>query len=219
MPAARSPGSSWRAKTEAVVSPLPHGLRRRELLGALAAAGLLGTAPWPAHSAPGALIENVTRLYPVRVARVVLPTRVQDVVQAVQHWPGAVAVGGGRYSMGGQVGVEGGLHIDMRRMNALVWLDAPARAVRVQAGMRWRDLQDHLDLHDLAVRTMQSYANFTVGGSVSVNVHGRYVGHGPIGASVRALQIVLASGEVREASRQQHADLFRAALGGYGGLG
>lgn len=46
--------------------------------------------------------------------------------------------------------------------------------------MRWRDLQDHLDPHDLSVRTMQSYANFSVGGSVSVNVHGRYVGHGPI---------------------------------------
>jgi FAD/FMN-containing dehydrogenase len=196
------------------------GLRRRELLGALAAAGLAGAcAPLPAHSAPGALIENVTRLYPVRVSRVVVPASLQDVAQAVRHWPGAVAVGGGRYSMGGQVGVEGGLHIDMRGMNALVWLDTGARTARVQAGMRWRDLQDHLDPHDLAVRTMQSYSNFTVGGSVSVNVHGRYVGHGPVGASVRALQIVLASGEVREASRQQHPDLFRAALGGYGGLG
>ena len=196
------------------------GLRRRELLGALAAAGLAGAcAPLGAHSAPGALIENVTRLYPVRVSRVVVPASLQDVAQAVRHWPGAVAVGGGRYSMGGQVGVEGGLHIDMRGMNALVWLDTGARTARVQAGMRWRDLQDHLDPHDLAVRTMQSYSNFTVGGSVSVNVHGRYVGHGPVGASVRALQIVLASGEVREASRQQHPDLFRAALGGYGGLG
>ncbi|KRD14617.1 FAD-binding protein [Acidovorax sp. Root267] len=196
------------------------GLRRRELLGALAAAGLVGAAaPLRAHSAPGALIENVTRLYPVRVSRVVVPGSVQDVVQAVQNWPGAVAVGGGRYSMGGQVGVEGGLHIDMRSMKGLVWLDTTGRKVRVQAGMRWRDLQDHLDPHDLAVRTMQSYSNFTVGGSVSVNVHGRYVGHGPIGASVRALQIVLASGGVREASRHQHPDLFRAALGGYGGLG
>jgi FAD/FMN-containing dehydrogenase len=188
----------------------------------MVAAGLVGAGAAgqrPAHSASGLLVENVTRLYPVRVAKVAAPASVQDVVQALQHWPGPVAIGGARYSMGGQIGVEGGLHIDMRAMNALVWLDAKARTVRVQAGMCWRDLQDHLDPHDLAVRTMQSYANFTVGGSVSVNVHGRYVGHGPIGASVRALQIVLASGEVREASRQQHPDLFRAALGGYGGLG
>jgi len=31
---------------------------------------------------------------------------------------------------------------------------------------------------------MQSYANFTVGGSLSVNVHGRYVNQGPLILSV-----------------------------------
>jgi FAD/FMN-containing dehydrogenase len=188
----------------------------------MAAAGLangLGYQSSAMQSAPGVLIENVSRLYTVQVAKAVVPSSVQEVVQAMRGWPGPVAVGGARYSMGGQTGAPGGLHIDMRAMNALVWLNAARHTVRVQAGMRWRDLQDHLDPHDLAVRTMQSYSNFTVGGSVSVNVHGRYVGHGPIGGSVRALQIVLASGEVREASRQQHPDLFRAALGGYGGLG
>ena len=104
-------------------------------------------------------------------------------------------------------------------MNRLVWLQPPERAVRVQAGMRWRDLQDHLDPLGLAVKTMQSYANFTIGGSVSVNAHGRYVGHGPVGHTVRALQMVLADGSVVEASRTDHAELFRAAIGGYGGIG
>lgn len=193
--------------------------RRRLLIGALIGAGLInGLAPL-VHASPDLLIENVTRLYPVKVARVVLPSSAAEVVQAVQSWPGQIAVGGGRYSMGGQVGVEGGLHIDMRKVNALVWLRPQEMAVRVQAGMRWRDLQDHLDPADLSVRTMQSYSNFTVGGSVSVNVHGRYVGHGPIGRSVRSLQIVLADGKVVEANRQQNRELFRAALGGYGALG
>jgi hypothetical protein len=45
------------------------------------------------HSAACLLVENITRLYPVRVARVVVPARVQDVVRAVQSWPGPVAVG------------------------------------------------------------------------------------------------------------------------------
>jgi FAD/FMN-containing dehydrogenase len=121
--------------------------------------------------------------------------------------------------MGGQVAVQDGLHLDMRAMNRLVWLDVERRRARVQAGMRWRDLQDHLDPHGLAVRTMQSYSNFTVGGSVSVNVHGRYVAHGPVGHSVRALQLVLADGRRVEASRTQHEALFRAAIGGYGAVG
>jgi FAD/FMN-containing dehydrogenase len=121
--------------------------------------------------------------------------------------------------MGGQVAITGGLHLDMRRMNKLVALDADAKVARVQAGMRWRDLQDALDPLGLAVQTMQSYANFTVGGAVSVNAHGRYVGNGPVGNSVRALQLILADGSVIEASRTENYDLFRATLGGYGAIG
>jgi len=40
--------------------------------------------------------------------------------------------------------------------------------IRVQAGMRWRDLQDAIDPHDLSVKIMQSFSNFTAGGAVSV---------------------------------------------------
>ena len=168
---------------------------------------------------PGVVVGNVTGLYGVRVARIATPRTVADVAQHLRAWPGQVAVGGGRYSMGGQVAVEGGLHLDMRQMRKLVWLRPAERTVRVQAGMRWRDLQDHLDPLGLAVMTMQSYASFTVGGSVSVNAHGRYVGHGPVGHSVRAMQLVLADGSVVEASRQQNAALFKACLGGYGAIG
>ncbi|EJN07376.1 FAD/FMN-dependent dehydrogenase [Herbaspirillum sp. YR522] len=104
-------------------------------------------------------------------------------------------------------------------MNQLVWLDAAAKTVRVQAGMTWRDLQEAIDRVDLAVMTMQSYSNFSIGGAVSVNAHGRYVGNGPVGYSVRALQLVLADGAVIEASRTQRPEMFRAAIGGYGAIG
>ncbi|RZA34335.1 MAG: FAD-binding oxidoreductase, partial [Lysobacteraceae bacterium] len=185
----------------------------------MAGAGLLSLAPLHALAAPGIAIPNITGLYPVEVARVAAPGTTQEVAQAVRDWPGKIAVGGGRYSMGGQVAITGGLHLDMRGMNRLIRLDARARVARVQAGMRWRDLQDALDPLGLAVHTMQSYANFTVGGAVSVNAHGRYVGNGPMVNSVRALQLVLADGSVVEATRSRHADLFRAAVGGYGAVG
>jgi FAD/FMN-containing dehydrogenase len=121
--------------------------------------------------------------------------------------------------MGGQTALRDSLHLDMRSMRSLLSLDPVTRRARVQAGMRWRDLQEHLDPLGLAVRTMQSYANFTIGGSVSVNAHGRYVGHGPIAHSIQALQIVLADGRMIEADRSSNRDLFFAAIGGYGALG
>ncbi|MDB5802590.1 MAG: FAD-binding protein [Rhodocyclales bacterium] len=164
-------------------------------------------------------IENITQLYPVRVRRQIAPLNALDVKRAIEDWPGQISVGGGRYSMGGQVAISGGLHLDMRSMKALVWIKPDEKKVRVQAGMRWRDLQDLLDPHNLSVRTMQSYANFTVGGSVSVNAHGRYVGHGPIVSSVIALQMVLANGQIVETSRSANNTLFAAAIGAYGALG
>ncbi len=193
--------------------------RRSVLVQALACAGLATLAPWRAWAAAPAIVGNVTGLYAVEVARIAAPASTDEVSALVRAWPGAIAVGGGRYSMGGQVAVQGGLHLDLRPMNRLVWLDAARRRARVQAGMRWRDLQDHLDPHGLAVHTMQSYANFTVGGSVSVNAHGRYVRHGPVGYSVRALQIVQADGRRVEAGPGQNEVLFRAAIGGYGAVG
>ena len=195
--------------------------RRTFLAQALATAGMLTLAPMRSLSA-GTIpipIANVTGLYTVQVARTQAPTTTQDVADFVRAWDGKVAVGGGRYSMGGQVAIAQGLHLDMRAMNRVVWLRANEKRVRVQAGMRWRDLQDVLDPLDLAVQTMQSYANFTVGGAVSVNAHGRYVGHGPVGNTVRALQLVLADGSVIEASPSTNAELFRAAVGGYGAIG
>jgi len=195
--------------------PQRRELLRLALLGAGAAAvpGCRTVAP------DAALVENITRLYPVRVARVARPRSIDDVRRSLQEWPGRVSLGGARCSMGGQIALRDGLHLDMRGLNDLVWLKPGEKRARVRAGMRWRELQQHLDGHGLAVRTMQTYANFTVGGSVSVNAHGRYVGHGPIAHSVRALQLVLADGRIVETSRTENDDLFRAALGGYGALG
>lgn len=198
----------------------PTDMLRRRLLVvtmmtvSLSSGDLLATA-----SASDVWIHNVTGLYSVPVKGVVQPSSTEEVSQCIKQWPGKLCIGGGRYSMGGQTAEENALHIDTRTMNALIWIRPMAKTVRVQAGMRWRDLQDIIDPHGLSVQTMQSYSNFTVGGSVSVNAHGRYVGNGPIGSTVRALQLVLADGRIMEASRQNHPKLFIAAIGGYGGLG
>ena len=76
-----------------------------------------------------------------------------------------------------------------------------------------------MDPHDLSVKIMQTYSNFTVGGSLSVNVHGRYIGDGPLVRSVDSIKIVLADGSVVDASPLDNSELYYGAIGGYGGLG
>ncbi|MCC7249771.1 MAG: FAD-binding oxidoreductase, partial [Lysobacter sp.] len=164
-------------------------------------------------------IEDVTRLEWTDVAEVAHPTTTEAVSDLLRRGAAPVSIGGGRFSMGGQIAWPDSLHLDMRAMRRLLELDVANRRVRVQAGMRWRDLQALIDPHDLSVAIMQSYSNFTVGGSLSVNCHGRYVGRGPLINSVRALRLVTSEGETLELDRDTNADLFRAVCGGYGGLG
>ena len=120
--------------------------------------------------------------------------------------------------MGGQTASPESLHLDMRRLNKVVHFAPLEKTIRVQAGIRWCDIQRFIDPHGLAVKIMQTYANFTVGGSLSVNSHGRYVSAGPLIFSVRRLWLVLMNGETVEASRGQNTELFYGAIGGYGGL-
>ena len=195
-------------------------LRRRAFMGALAGAALSAAGGAEATCPADPLsVCNVTHLYSVPTAGIVVVKDAADVREALQRWPGRMSIGGGRYSMGGQTGLVGGQQLDMRTMQQLVRLDPVRKIARVQAGMRWRALQEILDPFDLSVRTMQSYANFSIGGSVSVNCHGRYVGHGAVVSSIRALQLVLADGEVLEASPERNTELFHAAIGGYGAVG
>jgi FAD/FMN-containing dehydrogenase/uncharacterized membrane protein YhaH (DUF805 family) len=166
-----------------------------------------------------AIVNDVTAINPVRVAAIVVPASVDELREAIRRSSGAISVGGGHFSMGGQTASEGSLHLDMRRLNQILRFSPIEKTIRVQAGVRWCDLQRFLDPHSLAVKIMQTYANFTVGGALSVNCHGRYVGLGPLILSVRAITLCLADGTLVDASPAQNADLFYGSIGGYNALG
>ena len=165
------------------------------------------------------IVNDVSGLNPVSVWAVVTPKTVDEVAQAVAKTGGPISVGGGRFSMGGQIASPGSLHIDMRGLNRVVSFSPLESTIRVQAGIRWRDLQRFIDPHDMSVKIMQTYANFTVGGSLGVNAHGRYLGLGPLIRSVRSIRIVLADGSLVDASPHERSEIFYGAIGGYGALG
>ena len=165
------------------------------------------------------LVEDVSQMAQVEVDSVARPQSTAHVQKLLQGTDERISIAGARYSMGGQIAEPGSLHLDMGNLNRVLQLDVAERVARVQAGIRWRDLQDALDPHELSVKVMQSYSNFSVGGSVAVNCHGRYVGAGPLAHSIRALQLVTADGQAHELDRQSQPELFAAVIGGYGGLG
>jgi FAD/FMN-containing dehydrogenase len=168
---------------------------------------------------PNKRVNDVTALNPIQVGKEIQPASIEEIIQAIKSTTGPISIGGGRFSMGGQTGYENSLHIDMRKFNNVLNLDIEKKQVTVEPGIVWRDLQKVIDPHNLSIKIMQTYANFTVGGSVSVNCHGRYIGHGPIVSSVMQIKMINAYGEIIIASRTENPDVFAAAIGGYGGVG
>lgn len=164
-------------------------------------------------------VNDITKLNPIAVDKVITPTTSEEIRKAVSAHPGPISIGGGRFSMGGQTATERALQIDMRNFKKVLKFDPKNRQITVQAGIRWRDIQDAIDGENLAVRIMQTYSNFTVGGSLSVNAHGRYIGEGPLVRSVESIKVVLADGREVTASKSENPEVFYSAIGGYGAVG
>lgn len=165
------------------------------------------------------VINDITQLNPIKVNAIISPESTQEIIDAVKTHNGPVSVGGGRFSMGGQTATEQALQIDMRSFDSIIFFSKENKEITVQAGITWRKIQEFVDPYNLSVKIMQTYANFTVGGSLSVNVHGRYIGGGPIVLSVKEIKIILANGDLITASPTENKDVFYGAIGGYGGLG
>ncbi|MES2650892.1 MAG: FAD-binding oxidoreductase [Bacteroidota bacterium] len=165
------------------------------------------------------IVNDITQLNPIKVRAIITPTSVDEIKAAVKHHKGPISIGGGRFSMGGQTATSQALQLDMRKFNQIVAFSKERREITVQSGIRWRELIQFIDKYDLSVKVMQSYSNFTVGGSLSVNVHGRYVGEGAIISTVKQIKMVLANGDVVMVSPTLNKELFAAVVGGYGGLG
>jgi len=128
-----------------------------------------------------------------------------------------VNVGAARHSMGGQAIPRDGTAITVDD----AWLepDTAAGIYRVNGGARWSDVIAALDPLGFSPAVMQSNHDFGVAATFSVNAHGWPVPFGPMGATVRSLRMVLPNGDLVTASRQENADLFALAMGGYGLIG
>ena len=198
--------------SSAIKRPAPMQPARRRLALACASLCLPAAARQP-------VVKDAIGLNAIPVDHIVAPRTLDEVVTALRTHPGPVSIGGARYSMGGQIATEHSLHLDMRGFDRVLHLNPAERLITVEPGITWHRIQAVIDPHDLALQVMQSFANFTVGGSLSVNAHGRYVGQGPIVTSVASIRLALADGAIVDASPTRNSELFYGAIGGYGALG
>lgn len=171
--------------------------------------------------------ENITlsdsgHLYKARIEQYYQPDTV-EALQEILHYASTnkktISFAGQRHSQGGHSFCEKGIVIDMRSLNRILKIDPVEKVIVVQAGVTWEEIQDAINPYKLAIKIMQASNIFTVGGSLSVNAHGRDPSYGTLIESVHSIKVLKADGTIVCASRKENGDLFRAVIGGYGLFG
>jgi alkanesulfonate monooxygenase SsuD/methylene tetrahydromethanopterin reductase-like flavin-dependent oxidoreductase (luciferase family) len=146
-----------------------------------------------------------------------LPERTSDVVDALgfarAHPDRPLSIRSGGHGISGRSTNDGGIVINLSKMNTIEVLDPATRRVRIEPGARWTDVAAALAPHGWAL-TSGDYGGVGVGGLATAGgvgwlarAHGLTIDH------LRAAEIVLADGAVVRASDHEHPDLFWAIRG------
>ncbi|VAH74439.1 unnamed protein product [Triticum turgidum subsp. durum] len=84
----------------------------------------------------------------------------------------------------------------------------------------WVDVLRAALAHGLTPRSWTDYLHLTVGGTLSnAGISGQAFRHGPQISNVQELDVITGLGEMVTCSKEKHADLFDAVLGGLGQFG
>jgi FAD/FMN-containing dehydrogenase len=170
-----------------------------------------------------------SQLNRTRITTLVRPRSGPELLDAIRSNASkgaAVCVSGSRHSMGGQQFLTGGVCIDTRSFSRVLGLDRERGLIEAEAGIQWPQLirnyleQQQDSNRQWGIAQKQTGADtFTLGGSLSSNVHGRGLKMRPLISDVESFTIIGAAGKKIRCSRTDNPKLFQLAIGGYGLFG
>jgi FAD/FMN-containing dehydrogenase len=162
--------------------------------------------------------------------RELLKPRTRDELAEIVHSASRkglpISVSGCRHSMGGQQFATDSICIDARSVDRVISFDQESGLIEAEVGIQWPKLiRTYLDAQagkakQWGIAQKQTGADtFTLGGSLSSNVHGRGLAMKPLISDVESFTLVNADGKSVRCSRDGNNELFRLAIGGYGLFG
>jgi xylitol oxidase len=101
----------------------------------------------------------------------------------------------------------------------LIDIDDNARTVTVGAGIKYGQLAPVIDARGYALHNLASLPHISVAGAIATATHGSGIHNGNLATAVRALEIVTASGDLIQLSREKNSDEFPGAVVGLGAVG
>ena len=142
------------------------------------------------------------------------PTEVADALAyASTHRDLPLGIRSGGHGVSGRSTNDGGVVVDLRKLDTIEVLDASKRLVRIGPGARWGDVAARLSEHGWALSS-GDYGGVGVGGLATAGGIG-FLGreHGLTIDHVRGADVVLADGTQVRASATENPDLFWALRG------
>lgn len=112
-----------------------------------------------------------------------------------------------------------GTLVELSGLPPEIEIDTAAATVRVAAAVRYAELARRLHERGLALPNTASLPHISVAGSVSTGTHGSGDVNGGLATSVRALDLVTATGDTRTLSRDGDGERFDGAVVALGALG
>src|SRR6184192_2505627 len=170
-----------------------------------------------------------SQLNRTRVLELLVPRnrdQLAEIVRSASRKAVPISVSGCRHSMGGQQFATGSICIDTRSLNRVISFDQEHGLIEAEAGIQWPKLiRTYLDAQgnsakQWGIAQKQTGADtFTLGGSLSSNVHGRGLTMKPLISNIDAFTLIDAEGKRIPCRRDENQELFRIAIGGYGLFG
>ncbi|WP_274306938.1 FAD-binding oxidoreductase [Solibacillus daqui] len=170
----------------------------------------------------GNLATDYTGLLPERVERVVKAENrmeLQKIVKQANKNGQQISVAGLQHSQGGHTYFKNGVVLDMRTFNEVLEIDKQEKTIRVEGGATWEDVQEAITPYGLALKVTQSQSIFSVGGSLSVNAHGRDIRFGSMASTVKEMTLLTPIGEIKKVTRDNSEEWMKYVFGGYGLFG
>lgn len=176
---------------------------------------LAATAVEPGDAAYHRVRNNYLRGgSPGIVLRPESPQQVADALEYARRHPGSpLGIRSRGHGVSGRSTNDGGIVIDVGSMNSIEVLDDDTGRVRIGPGARWVDVARALAPHGLAITSGDS-GGVGVGGLATAGGLGWFAReHGLTIDRLRAVDVVLASGELVRASAEEDPELFWAMRG------
>lgn len=109
--------------------------------------------------------------------------------------------------------------ISLTEMNKVVEIDANAKTVTVDAGIKYGDLSPYLHERGWALHNLASLPHISVAGSIATATHGSGVGNCNLATAVTGIQMVVADATVVNLSKQKDGENFLGSVVALGALG